>query len=423
MLPREIASVTTSEKIIIVGIGDDGLEGLTIVGRGHVEKADVLIGTEHTLQLIGPTKVKTILVDGNVDTVAGHIADHRASRIVVLATGDPLFFGVARYLCEKIGKDRIEVVPNVSTMQLAFARVKESWDEAYLTNLATQGIDAVVERMRTASKVGLFTTESCPPGAVAAALMERGIDYFTAYVCENLGSPNERVTRCELADLVTMEFSSLNVMVLVRKPNVPDRPIEMQGHRLFGNPDEAFLQSKPKRGLITSSELRVLALAEMDLGPASNVWDVGAGSGSVAIEAAQLAPNGTTYAIEMDSEDYQLIVSNAERFAVRNLVPVLGQAPEAWADLPDPDAIFIGGTGRAVGQIVALALKRLKKGGRLVANVASIESLSLVHEKVREMGDHFSVRMIQISHGNEQLDLLRFESMNPSYLVSMVKPE
>ncbi len=142
-------------------------------------------------------------------------------RVVVLASGDPLFYGVARYLCDKLGKDRFEVVPHVSSMQLAFARVKESWEEAFLTNLASHGVESVLEQIRSAEKVGLFTSDSYTPSVVATILLEQGLDYFIAYVCENLGSPDERVTRGELKEIADGEFSPLNVMILVRKPHVP----------------------------------------------------------------------------------------------------------------------------------------------------------------------------------------------------------
>ena len=123
----------------------------------------------------------------------------------------------------------------------------------------------------------------------------------------------------------------------------------------------------------------------MDLGPTSIVWDIGAGSGSVAIEAAQIAAGGTVYAIEMDPEDHALITANAERFGVANLVPVLGRAPEAWQALPDPDGIFVGGSGREISRMVELAFERLRPGGRLVANVGSIESLSAVHDALQRV--------------------------------------
>ena len=195
----------------------------------------------------------------------------------------------------------------------------------------------------------------------------------------------------------------------------------MIGRRLFGNHDELFLQSKPQRGLLTPAEVRVMALAEMDIGPASVVWDVGAGSGSVAIEAAQIAHAGSVYAIEMEAEDHQLIVENAKRFGVTNLTAILGQAPEAWADLPDPDAVFIGGTGRAVASIAKEAFTRLRKGGRVVVNVGSIENVSTVHEALRESAGEANVWMFNIARGSQQLVRLRFESLNPTFVMSVVK--
>jgi precorrin-6Y C5,15-methyltransferase (decarboxylating) len=267
----------------------------------------------------------------------------------------------------------------------------------------------------------MFTSESSPPATVAQALLDHQIDYFTAYVCENLGSPDERVTQCDLHELAAHEFSPLNVMILVRKPNVPDRPSTMIGKRLFGNPDEAFLQSKPKRGLLTPAEVRSLALAELDLGPSSLVWDVGAGSGSVAVEAAQIASAGHVYAIEMDTEDHHLIAENARHFGVANLTPVLGQAPEAWADLPDADAIFVGGTGRMVNRIVEAAYHRLRPRGRIVATVASIQNLGDVYGTLESLAGEAHVFMINIARGTQQFDRLRFESLNPTFLISATR--
>ncbi len=326
------------DKIHIIGIGENGLDGLTVAARKLIEKADLLIGDQHTLAALPAGRAERLLVRTDLDEAVRRIAEGEKMRIVVLASGDPLFYGLARFLCDKLGKDRFEVLPHVSSMQLAFARVKESWEDAFLTDLANHALPSVLEQIRGTEKAGLFTTESCPPAKVAQALLERGIDYFTAYVCENLGSPDERVTQGELNEIAGHEFSPLNVMILIRKPHVPDRPREAIGRRLFGNPDDAFLQSKPKRGLLTPAEIRAMALAELDLGPASVVWDVGAGSGSVAIEAAQLAPHGAVYAIEMDQEDHQLIRENARQFGVRNLTAVLGRAPRPGKTCPSPIA-------------------------------------------------------------------------------------
>jgi len=413
--------VSAPHKVYIIGIGDDGPDGLTGAARQLIERADIILGGERSLGAVGNDQAQRIEFGGNLEELVKQIHDHADRRIVVLATGDPLFYGMARFLCERLGKDRFEVVPHVSSMQLAFARVKESWDEAYLSNLANQQLDRVIERVRTAEKVGLFTTETTPPSAVAKALLDRQIDYFAAYVCENLGSPDERVTHCELSELAEQDFSPLNVVILVRKPNVPDRPTQRAGKRLFGNPDEAFLQSQPKHGLLTPAEVRAIALAEMDIGPSSVVWDVGAGSGSVAVEAAQIAAAGSVFAIEMDPEDHQLIAANAERFGVTNLTAILGQAPNAWNDLPRPDAIFVGGTGRAVPTIVEEAFRHLKTGGRLVATVGSVENVASVSAVLRSQAGDANVWMINVARGTQQLERLRFESLNPTFLLGVVK--
>jgi len=411
--------VATS-KVEIIGIGDDGLEGLTAAARQVAQQAEILVGAKQSLAAIGG-KAERVEIGADLDAVVRKIESAGDKRVVILATGDPLFYGTARYLCDRLGKDRFVVRPHVSSMQLAFARVKESWDDAYLTNLAAQPLEFVVEKTRTAAKVGLFTTESTPPGAVARALLDRKIDYFTAYVCENLGSPDECVTQGDLDEVAGQEFSPLNVLILVRKPDVPDRPVSMRGRKLFGNPDESFLQSQPKRGLLTPAEVRCVALSLLDIGPTSTIWDVGAGSGSVAIEAAQIASGGAAYAIEMDPEDYALIASNAERFGVTNLTPILGKAPEAWAGLPPPDAVFVGGTGRQVRRIVELAFEQLRPGGRLVANVGSVENLAAVREVLLAKEGDPQVLMINLSRGNDQLERLHFEAANPTFLVSAIK--
>jgi precorrin-6Y C5,15-methyltransferase (decarboxylating) len=419
---RKVITLSQSEKVYIIGIGDDGFEGLTNTAQQLINSADLLIGSKHATEMVPNQDAERYHVGGDLDEVIDKIHSTRDQKTVLLASGDPLFYGVARYLWNKLGKDQFEVVPHVSSMQLAFARVKETWEEAFLTNLATRTIENVIEQIRIAEKVGLFTTESSPPNEVASHLLDRGIDYFSGYVCENLGSPDELVTQGRLSELAAMEFGPLHCMILVRDPDAPDRPSDQIGIRLFGNPDEAFYQSKPKRGLLTPSEVRTMALAEMDLGSASTVWDIGAGSGSMGIEAARIAPEGTTYAIEMDAEDFELIQQNAEKFKVTNLVAIHGRAPEAWSDLPDPDSIFIGGTGHEVGRLVDLAYDRLKPGGRMVANVGSVESLNAAHSKLIKHGNDVKVWMVNLSRGNYQLERIRFESLNPTFLISTVKP-
>jgi precorrin-6Y C5,15-methyltransferase (decarboxylating) len=408
-------------KVHIVGLGDDGVEGMTGQARRLVEEAEVLIGPESCAGLL-PTALRNRLQSaGNLEDLVDRIESAASRRAVVLASGDPLFYGTARYVCSKLGKERFEVVPHVSSMQLAFARVKESWEEAFLANLAGQSIERVIDRIRTSETAGLFTSDQWPPAAVARALLDHGIDGFHAYVCENLGSPDERVTQASLADIAKDSFSPLNVMILVRKAKAPEAAGQV-GTRLFGNPDECFLQSRPKRGLLTPAEVRSLALAELGLRVTSIVWDVGAGSGSVGLEAARVAREGKVYAIEMDPDDHSLILENARRFGVTNLEAVLGRAPEAWAALPTPDAIYVGGSGRDVAMLVEGAWDRLAAGGRLATACNSIENLAAVHAFLRARSADAAYWMINIARGYEQLDRIRFESINPVFLIAATKP-
>jgi precorrin-6Y C5,15-methyltransferase (decarboxylating) len=417
--------VTASEaKIHIIGVGSDGLAGLTTRARELLTSADLVLGSEHTLKLVPELKAERFRIGPDLQEVVrfleSRFKDDRR-RMVMVASGDPLFYGVARYLCDRLGKERFEVLPHVSSMQLAFARIKESWEEAYLTNLATHPVDTVLDRIRTAETVGLFTSEQHDPQRVARTLLSRGLDYFRAYVCENLGGPDERVTQGELSEIAEMEFAPLNVLILKRKPGRPDLRQTSTSLRRFGNPDDAFAQSRPKSGLVTQVEVRALALAQLDVQPGSVVWDVGAGSGSVAIEAAQLAESGTVYAIEQDAADYHLILANAETFGVRNLRAIHGIAPAVFADLPAPDSVFIGGTGREVARLLEAAYRLLRSNGRLVVNVATLEMLNATYAALKALAGSVEVLMVNIARGTEQLETLRFEAVNPTFLLRVVK--
>ena len=257
---------------------------------------------------------------------------------------------------------------------------------------------------------------------MATALLAHKIDYFNAYVCENLGARDERVTRGSLEDIAQQKFTSLNVMILVRMADAPDMHRELSGLSLFGNPDEAFIQSKSKLGLLTPAEVRSVALAQMALHSGSVVWDVGAGCGSVSIEAALLAPAGQVFAIEQDPDDIQIIEQNAERFAVANVKPVLGKAPEVWSDLPDPDAVFIEGSGQEIARLTRLAFERQPTGGRLVAKVTSIEGLYEVRQALVKQTSEVRLWMFNVARGTDQLGRIRFDPLTPNFLIVATKP-
>ena len=412
----------SAAKIPVLGVGGDGAAGLTARSRQLLADADLVLGSDNVLRLLPEIKAQRFRIGTDLQEVVEAIRTRLGKqKIVVVATGDPLFYGVARYLCDKIGPEHFDVVPHVSTMQLAFARIKESWEEAYLTDVGNRPLDDVLDRIRSAETVGLFTSEAHNPATIARELLARGMDYFRAFVCENLGGPDERVTQGELAEIAAMEFAPLNVLILRRKPNRPDAPRGGRKLMRFGNPDEVFAQSRPKSGLITQAEVRTLALAQMDLQPGAVAWDVGAGSGSVAIEAAQLVAPGMVYAIEQEAPDYHLMIANAETFGVKNLKPVFGMAPAVFHGLPAPDAIFIGGNGGEVARLLEASFAALRPAGRLVVNVGTLEMLTAVYAVMKQLTSPVQVQLVNIARGVEQLETLRFESVNPTFLLMIRK--
>jgi precorrin-6Y C5,15-methyltransferase (decarboxylating) len=403
-------------KTHVIGIGSDGLGGITTRGRELIAGAEMLFGSESTLALVPEAGARRVRIGTDLQDIVRTLETNRGKkRMVVLARGDPLFYGVARYLCDRLGKDQFEVLPHVSSMQLAFARIKESWEEAFLTNLATHPLATVLDRIRVAEIAGLFTSEQEDPSSIARELLAAGIDYFRGFVCENLGGPDERVTQGELADIQHMEFAPLNVMILKRKPDRPDQRRPSAGLRRFGNPDDVFAQSRPKSGLITQAEVRAISLSLLDIQPGSIVWDVGAGSGSLAIEAAQLAHSGMVYAIEQVAADYHLILANAQTFGVTNVTPVHSSAPAVFASLPAPDGIFVGGTGHEIARLLQAAFQVLRPGGRL-------ESLSATYAALKSAAGRVEVLLVNVARGVEQLETLRFEAVNPTFLLSVTKP-
>jgi precorrin-6Y C5,15-methyltransferase (decarboxylating) len=409
-------------KVPVIGIGPDGLAGLSGRSRDLLTAADLVFGSEAVLRLLPELTAERVRIGADLPEVVEKLRTNLGrKRLAIVASGDPLFYGTARYLCEKVGAEHFEVMPHVSSMQLAFARIKESWEEAYLTDLAARSLDDAIDKIRTAETVGLFTSERYHPGRVAAELLGRGIDYFTAYVCENLGGKDERITRGDLADIRDMKFDPLNILILRRKPNRPDRP-RMAKLRRFGNPDEVFAQTRPKTGLITQAEVRAVALGQLDLHPGNVFWDVGAGSGSVAIEAAGLVAPGPAYAIEQDPADYHLIVANADTFGVTNVKPVSGTAPEVFGSLPAPDAVFVGGNGGEVARLLEACFMALRPGGRLVTNVGTVEMLGATYSVLKRLGGGVEVLLVNLSRGVEQLESLRFEAVNPTFLLRVQKP-
>ena len=414
-----------NHKVYIIGIGDNGAKSLSEEARRRVESADLIFGGERHLEFFPQVKAEKRVVKSNLKEVAQTIkAQMEKQRIVVLASGDPLFYGIGKYLFTKIPKEHFDVLPSISSMQLAFAKVRESWDDAVLVSLHAKPIEDLFEAAGEAKKIGLFTDDENTPNRIAAELVKNGFGPFKVYVCENLGGEDERIVEGDLTTVAAKQFAPLNVMILVKQelPDDETHVSEVRGARCevrtFGLPDHAFFQRKPKEGLITKSEVRVISLSKMRLKPSDVVWDIGAGSGSVSIESAFLVPQGKVYAIEKNLEDCDLIRKNVEKFKTPNVTVIHGLAPDCLGQISDdPDAIFIGGSAGSMTEIIALSCQRLHHGGCIVVNAATIENLSEAVQALSDKKLSPQTLLVQISRSKPILDLTRFESLNPVFII------
>jgi len=302
--------------------------------------------------------------------------------VAVLASGDPLFFGIGRTLIARFGSERLTVRPALSSLQLACSRFKVPWDDLRCLSLHGRDGGDLARRLMAHDQVFCFTDRINSPDRVARALLDRcqamadqqlAWDY-RIWVAENLGLADERLTQGSLAEIAAGSFTDLNVMLLAR----PARPAATEV--LFGLAEAEIQHS---RGLITKNEVRAASLHALRLPRRGVLWDVGAGSGSVGLEAARLCPELAVYAVERNPEELANIRANCRAYGVVNLIVVAGEAPAALAELPAPDRVFVGGSGGRLAEIIATAAPRLSEGGRLVVNgvIASTknEAPALLH--------------------------------------------
>jgi precorrin-6Y C5,15-methyltransferase (decarboxylating) len=407
---------TTRGSIWVVGVGNEGAESLTPRALALVDKAEVLVGGQRLLDCFPHVPAERVRLGARVDEVLAEVARRRGERrVVVLATGDPNYFGITRALLRHVPAEDLEIVPNVSALQWAFAKAREPWDDAAFLTVHGRSMDGLVEAVRGQRKVCVFTDERNTPAAIARALADARLSTYEAILCEDLGGPAERVSRMSLAALAAYEAHPLNTLILLG----PCASSALEPHAWTpGLPEEAFDHRKPKLGLITKREVRVLSLSRLVLRADSVVWDIGAGSGSVGIEAARLVSRGRVFAVEKNAEDVEIVRANVEKFGVPHVTVLHATAPDRLDELPDPDAVFVGGSGGKLGEILSLAAARLKAHGRIVVNAVTLETLHETVAVFRELGLEHEAILVSIARSRPLLGMMSFEALNPVYIVT-----
>lgn len=420
-----------TEPCRIIGVLDNGADGLTPAALAHLCRAQVVIGGHRTLELFRPQfEAATLTHDltGQLTAVPDWIRQARADglRTVVLATGDPLCHGIAEFLIRKLGAATCEVLPNVSTLQWAFARLGLSWHDAGVCSVHSQdagewtpgagpahGLYPVLRAVTQHDKLVIFTSPANTPNRIARLLKAEGFAAeFRLSVASCLLQTEEQVIGpLTLEEASVRHFADPNVVILWRDtPRLP--PVT------FGLPDDTYLQRTPEKGLITKREVRAVSLAYLGLRKDSLVWDIGAGSGSVGLEAARLCPDGYVYAVEKNTDDNTIAATNRVRLGVHNYTLLHAKAPQGLDTWPDPDAVFIGGSGGELAELIGYCLRRLKDEGMLVMNFVTVENLATAIETLKQEQARWQMTQIQTARGKPLLHMHRFAAENPVWIVA-----
>ncbi len=398
-----------AHKVLVVGVGSEGPAGLPLVLQNRIAQADLLCGSERLLKHWAGLQVEKMVIRANIPELVERLRRRGEARVVVLASGDPGFYGIAGTLLRYLPADELEIVPHVTSPQLAFARAGIPWSDAIFTSAHARPLAEVVGWARRAPKLGILTDHKHTPALIAKTLLAAGIEDCRAIVAENLGLPDERLTDTRLSALPGMEFSPLNVLLLIHDPDWRPQPV------FAPRPAEAYVH---RRGLITKAEVRALILARLALSETDIAWDIGAGSGAVSIEMALLAWRGRVFAVEQDAENLAYLRENISRFGVLNVEVVAGSAPAALEGLPQPDAVFIGGSGGQIPGILDVVCRRLRPGGRIVLSVVTLENLNEAVGGLKARGFAAEMTLVNVARSKSIADLTRFEALTPVFVVT-----
>lgn len=414
----------TTEQLVVIGIGHDGPAGLSPEALDHIARAELLAGGVRHLAFFPDWQGEKIVFDADIYQRTARLKECAAQRkTVVLASGDPLFYGIGRLLLEAFPREQLLFLPHLSSVQLAFARLKMTWDDACIVSLHGRPMEALLPALRRCEeKIAVLTDARNSPAAIGAFLRESGCAeaYHIVWVCENLGGSDERVTPWTPRELESgiETFSPLNIVVIIRPSSIPHGGKSVP---LLGLPEQ-MLRHQTRRGeLITRREIRLLSLCYLQLCSHDILWDVGAGSGSVSIEAVCFNPTIEVFAVERDEEAYRNLEVNIRRFGALGVHPIAGTAPDVFAQLPDPDAVFVGGSGGKLEAILTVALERLKPEGRLVINCITLDNLALSWSWLRNRGMQPQVTSVQLAHSQPLGDLYSLKPSSPLFILQARK--
>lgn len=418
-------------QINVIGIGLDGIASLTETTRKIIASATILSGASRHLNYFADhPAVKIILKDLDLDLDQVIQRATEKEKVVIFASGDPLFFGLGRLLLAKIPANNLNFYPHISSIQLAFSKLKIPWQDAKIISVHGRDCDELIKVFKQGvNKIAILTDSINNPIAIANIYLNLEIpSSYSFHICENLTQEQGIInsfTSSEISTLVSFpptKFAPLNILVLI-KEELAQKKLDLANLPLFGIADSAFLTFSDRPNLITKKEVRSVILAELALQANQVVWDIGAGTGSVSIEIARLCPTIKVYAIEKTAIGISLIKQNCQIFAVKNIEPIAAKAPESLANLPTPNRIFLGGSGGNLIAILNTCQQKIVENGIIVIALATIEHFAEVIAWAKKNNWHYNLLQVQVSKSIAIADLTRLSPLNPVTIIKLAKTD
>ena len=351
-------------SLILFGVG---CLGLTEQQAGMLAQCRLIVGDRRHLSQAKEMAAEQLPISPLAPALASIRQALAGGDVGVLASGDPLFFGIGRMLLKEFGRKQLVVLPALSTMQEACARFKLPWDDMKMVSLHGRKTLHAPGLLLGSEKTFVFTDRHNAPAHLAQQLIEYLeliedeplLAQCRVHVAENLGATDERLFSGTLAEAANQDFAELNMLIVTRPP------VAAEDIPMFGLTEEEIAHS---RGLITKDEVRAVTLHTLRLPSTGVLWDIGAGSGSISVAAARMHPDLTVFAVDQHPEAFANVKKNIRQFGCYNIIPIQGEATEVLNSLPDPDRVFVGGSGGKLPAIIGQAAHRLPSGGRMVVN-------------------------------------------------------
>ena len=395
-------------KVHIIGMGMGNPDTLTVGAKRAIEDSDLLIGAPRLLEPFEHVACeKRALIKS--DEIAQAIAESGCHEVSVLMSGDVGFYSGATLLYEKLSNYELDVIPGISSLVYFSSKLRTPWQDAKLVSAHGRAHNAV-GAIQSHEKTFCITGGQTKVSDICADLVDRGLGNVRVAAGERLSYPDERIVDATAAELAEMEFADLSVMMAWNPTPIA------QALGAPALPDSAFTRGNAP---MTKEEVRALSIAKLRIASAHVVWDVGAGTGSVSVEAGLAACEGRVYAIEKKSDALALLEQTKQEHGIANMQIIAGEAPDALRGLPAPDRVFVGGSSGNMHEIFAIALAA-NPAVRICATAVTLETLGELLACVREFGfDDVDIVQVSIARADEigPYHLMRAE--NPVYIVTV----